>query len=194
LRLEYKDTEQAHLSFSFAGLPRSDARRFTLRLLNVILGEGMRSRLFQEVRERLGLAYSVDSYISAMQDSGAIGVYAGVSTQAAEMALGAILGQLDRLRQELVPQDELEKAREFTKGRLALALEDSFAVASYYAQQELLASHVLSLEELVDRYDAVQTTGILDLAQELFQTERLNLAVVGPLAGDGDRLRQAAHF
>jgi predicted Zn-dependent peptidase len=194
LRLAYKDTEQAHLSFSFTGLPRSDARRFTLRLLNVILGEGMRSRLFQEVRERLGLAYSVDSYLSAMQDSGAIGVYAGVATQAAEMAVNAILGQLDQLRQELVPQEELEKAREFTKGRLALALEDSFAVASYYARQELLASQVLSLEDLVDRYDEVQTTGILDLAQELFQTERLNLAIVGPLTEDGDRFRQAMHF
>ena len=194
LRVEYKDTEQAHLSFSFTGLPRDDDRRFTLRLLNVILGEGMRSRLFQEVRERLGLAYSVDSYLSALQDSGAIGVYAGVATQAAEMAVNAILGQLNRLRQELVPQDELEKAREFTKGRLALALEDSFAVASYYAHQELLASHVLSLEDLVDHYDAVETNGIQDLAQELFRTERLNLAIVGPLAEDDDRFRKAAHF
>jgi predicted Zn-dependent peptidase len=154
----------------------------------------MRSRLFQEVRERLGLAYSVDSYISTLQDSGAIGIYAGVSANAAETALRAILGQLDRMRQEAVPQDELEKAREFTKGRLALALEDSFAIASYYAQQELLAPEVVSLDELVDRYDEVEATAIMDLAQELFQTERLNLAIVGPIVDDGDRFRQALRF
>jgi predicted Zn-dependent peptidase len=194
LLLQYKDSEQAHLSFSFAALSRTDARRYTLRLLNVILGEGMRSRLFQEVRERLGLAYGVDSYVSTLQDSGAIGIYAGVAANAAETALRAILGQLDRLRQEPVPQDELEKAREFTKGRLALALEDSFAVASYYAHQELLAPEVVSLDELVDRYDEVETTGIMELAQELFQTERLNLAIVGPIIDDGNRFRQALRF
>jgi predicted Zn-dependent peptidase len=194
LLLQYKDTEQAHLSFSFSALSRTDARRYTLRLLNVILGEGMRSRLFQEVRERLGLAYGVDSYVSTLQDSGAIGIYAGVAANVAETALRAILGQLDRLRQEPVPQDELEKAREFTKGRLALALEDSFAVVSYYAHQELLAPEVVGLDELVDRYEEVETTGIMELAQELFQTERLNLAVVGPIIDDGDRFRQALHF
>jgi predicted Zn-dependent peptidase len=154
----------------------------------------MRSRLFQEVRERLGLAYGVDSYVSTLQDSGAIGIYAGVAANVAETALRAILGQLDRLRQEPVPQDELEKAREFTKGRLALALEDSFAVVSYYAHQELLAPEVVSLDELADRYDEVETTGIMELAQELFQTERLNLAIVGPIIDDGDRFRQALHF
>jgi predicted Zn-dependent peptidase len=194
LLLRYKDTEQAHLNLSFAALPRTDDRRFTLRLLNVILGEGMRSRLFQEVRERLGLAYGVDSYISTLRDSGALGIYAGVAANAAETALRAILGQLDRLRQEPVPQDELEKAREFTKGRLALALEDSFAVASYYAHQELLAPEVVSLEELIDRYNEVEATGIMELAQELFQTELLNLAIVGPIVDDGDRFRRALHF
>ncbi len=194
LLLQYKDTEQAHISLSFAALSRSDARRFTLRLLNVILGEGMRSRLFQEVRERLGLAYGVDSYVSTLQDSGAIGIYAGVTANAAETALRAVLLQLDRLRQEPVPQDELEKAREFTKGRLALALEDSFAVASYYARQELLAPEVVSLDELVDRFDDVDAKGIMELAQELFQTERLNLAIVGPITDDGDRFRQAMRF
>jgi predicted Zn-dependent peptidase len=194
LHLEARDTEQVHLSFSFTGLSRADPDRFVLRLLNVILGEGMRSRLFQEIRERLGLAYSIDSYVSTLLDCGSIGIYAGVATASAEKAITAILDQLDRFRQELVPTDELNKAREFTKGRLALALEDSFSVASWYARQEILGPEVLAPEDVLAHLDAIRPTDIQRLAQDLLQEEQLNLAAVGPFAGGRDRLSQVAHF
>jgi len=194
IHVEFKETEQAHLCFSFGGLSRSDRQRFTLRLLNVILGEGMRSRLFQEVRERLGLAYSVDSYVSMLHDTGAVGVYAGVAAGRAVEAIRAVLGELDRLRQERVSEDELAAAKEFATGRLLLGLEDSFAVASLYTRQVLLGPEVLGPEELVARLQAVQATDIQHLAQTLFQTERLNLAIVGPFAGNDDTLRRAACF
>jgi predicted Zn-dependent peptidase len=194
VHVEYKDTEQAHLSFSFAGLSRSDPDRFVVRLLNVLLGEGMRSRLFQEVRERLGLAYTVASYASTLQDTGAVGIYAGVATDRVEETIQAILGQLDRLRQEPIPEDELETTLEFTRGRLALSLEDSFTTAAWYARQQLLGPEVLAPGEAVARLEAVQRADIQRLARTLFQEERLNLVIVGPFAQDTDRFHHTVHF
>jgi predicted Zn-dependent peptidase len=194
LHLEPKDIEQAHLNLSFDALPRADPDRYTLRLLNVLLGEGMSSRLFQEVRERLGLAYNVESFVSAFQDTGAVGVYAGVAIDRVEESLSAILSLLDGLRQEPVSQDELDKAREFVKGRLALSLEDSFTIGAWYARQVLFGPEVLHPDEVVALYDAIQPGDIQRVAQKLFSKEQLNLAVVGPFSDNGDRLREAAHF
>jgi predicted Zn-dependent peptidase len=194
LQIRYRDTEQAHITFSFAGLPRSDPDRFALRLLNLILGEGMRSRLFQKVRERLGLAYSVESYVSALHDTGAVGLYAGAGTHRVEDAIRAILDELDWLRQEPVPETELMKALEFIRGRTALAMEDSFTIAAWYVRQQLLGPEVLEPEEAMERFEAVQPTDIQRLAQTLFQEERLNLAIVGPFSQNGDRFRQAIRF
>jgi len=167
LHVEFRPTEQAHLAFSFSGPPRGDPRRYAVRLMNVILGEGMRSRLFQEVRERLGLAYSVDSWVSGLQDTGNVGIYAGVGVNRVPETIRAILDQLDLLRREPVPEDELERAKQFVRGRLLLSLEDSFSVGSWYARQELLGPDVLEPEQA-----------------------RLNLAIVGPFAQDGDLFRQ----
>lgn len=193
LQVEFKDTEQTHINFSFDGLPRTHPDRFVLNLLNVILGEGMRSRLFQEVRERLGLAYTVDSYVNLLQDTGSVGIYAGVATDSVDRAIRAILGQLDRLRQEPVPADEIHKAKEFAKGRLALALEDPFALASWYARQELLGPQVLDPGAVAAALEAVETTDIQRMSQTLFQQEGLSLALVGPLNNER-RFRQAVRF
>ena len=194
LEVRFKETEQAQLSFSFAGLSRGDPDRFALQLLNVILGEGMQSRLFQQVREELGLAYSIGSFISNLQDTGAVGVYAGVGPIRAEEAIRAILDELDRLRQEPIPESELAKAVEFVKGRLALSLEDSFTVAAWYAQQQLLGPEVLEPDEAVSRFEAVETSDIQRLASTIFQMEKLNLAIVGPYSQNGDRFSKAIRF
>jgi predicted Zn-dependent peptidase len=194
LEVRFKETEQAQLSFSFAGLSRGDPDRFALQLLNVILGEGMQSRLFQQVREELGLAYSIGSFTSSLQDTGAVGVYAGVGPTRAEEAIRAILDELDRLRQEPVPESALVKAVEFVKGRLALSLEDSFAVAAWYAQQQLLGPEVLEPDEAVSRFEDVETGDIQRLATAIFQMEKLNLAIVGPFSQNGDRFRKAIRF
>jgi len=194
VRVEHKRTEQVHLDLSFAGLSRHNPDRFALRLLNAVLGDGMMSRLFQEVRERLGLAYSVDSFVSELQDTGAVGVYAGVAPNRVEETLGSIVAQLDRLRQEPVPEDELRKASEFVRGRLALSLEDSFAVATWYARQELSNREVLTPEAVMGRYEAVRPADIQRVAQAIFRPERLNLAVVGPVSHDGDRFRPLLSF
>ena len=112
----FKETEQAHLCLAMPGLLRDHPDRFTLTLANTILGDGMSSRLFQEIRERQALAYSVDSFVSSLQDTGMMGVYAGVDPHRAEQALVAILNELSRIRNELVSSEELTRAVEFNKG------------------------------------------------------------------------------
>ena len=191
VRIAHKDTEQVQLSFSLGGVSRSDPERFALRLLSILLGEGMRSRLFQEVRERQGLAYSVGSYVTTLQDTGAVGSYAGVAPDKTEDAIRAIMHQLDLLAQEPAPEDELQAARDFVSGRMALSLEDPFTLAAWYARQELLEDQILSPEETIGLLDSVQATEIQKVAQELFRTNRLNLVIVGPFSEDESRFRRA---
>jgi predicted Zn-dependent peptidase len=194
LHLEHRDTEQAHLCFSFEGLSRADPDRHALRLLNMVLGEGMRSRLFQQVRERLGLAYSVDSYVSTLQDTGSVGIYAGVAAQRTAVAIQAILSELDRMRQELVSEDELQKAKDFLRGRLTLSMEDSFTVAAWYARQQLLGPEMLHPEDVLDCFDALEAADLQRMAQAVFQPERLNLAIVGPYSTEEEQFHEALRF
>jgi predicted Zn-dependent peptidase len=191
LHIEKRDIEQAHLSFSFASPSLNDPDRFVARLLSLILGEGMRSRLFQEIRERLGLAYSVESYVSTLQDTGAMGIYAGVAAERTKETIRAILGQLDKMRQELIPEEELEKTMEFARGRLALSLEDSSSALAWYARQQLFGPEVLEPQQVIARYETIRPADIQRLAQTLFQKQRLNLAIVGPLIREKDRLYEA---
>ncbi|MFZ5917331.1 MAG: M16 family metallopeptidase [Chloroflexota bacterium] len=175
-----RDTEQAQLHLSVPGLPVGHPDRFALRLLNVVLGEGMSSRLFQQVRERLGLAYSVESFFETLLDAGLVGMYAGVSPEHAVKTVRVLLDEWDRLRQEWVPQEELHRAREFLQGRMLLALEDSFSYASWWGGQETANQPLESPEQVVAQLNAVTPQTIQTLAQNLFREERLSLAVVGP--------------
>ena len=178
--LGYRETEQAHLALSLQGIPRSHPDRFNLQLLNTVLGQGMSSRLFLEVREKRGLTYSISSYVNYLYDTGSIGVSAGVDPRRIEAALEAILGELDRLRREPVPAEELKKAQEFMKGRLLLQMEDSLAVVSWLGRQEILEDRVLTIDEVLAAVDAVTAEDIQRVACERFREESLNLAVVGP--------------
>jgi predicted Zn-dependent peptidase len=189
LRIHHKETEQAHLCLSVPGIPRDHPDRFKLRLLNTVLGEGMSSRLFTEIREKRGLAYNIYSYNSGMHDTGTAGVYAGVDPRRIEDAIKAILAEWDRLRQESVPANELTKAKEFIKGRLLLQMEDSFSVAAWGGRQEVLSPEVLTVDEVIEAIEAVTVADMQQVAQGLFFRERLNLAVVGPFE-DGERFRE----
>ena len=175
-----KKVEQSHLALHLPGLPRDDSERFVLGLLNVILGEGMSSRLFLEIRERLGLAYAVDSYVSTLADTGVTGIYAGVAPDRALEALAAILGQMQRLRDELVDAHTLRSAKEFIKGRLLLGMEDTMAVAGWYGRQEAAGGEQLTVKEIVDRIERVSADDLLRVANQLFRASHAHLAVVGP--------------
>lgn len=186
LRLQFKDAEQAHLCLGLPGLERDHSDRFGLGLLSCILGEGMSSRLFSELRERLGLAYSVSSYLIALRDTGMVGIHAGVDPSRIAFAIETILGECEKLRREKVLAEELIKAKEFVKGRLALQMEDTSSVAAWFGQQELLSAEVLTVDEAFQAIEAVTAADIQRIASKIFGEEKLNLAVVGPFREEGD--------
>jgi predicted Zn-dependent peptidase len=181
LKIEKRKTEQAHLCLALPGLPLLHPQRFTLDLLNAILGEGMSSRLFTEIRERLGLAYSIHSYVEHYLDSGALTVYAGVEPKKLETAIRAIREQLEELKTP-VTETELTKAKEFAKGRLLLRLEDSRNVAGWLGGQEILTERILNPDQLIAIIEAITAEELTELAQKLIISTELRLAVVGPVA------------
>ena len=183
LHIETKDTEQAHLCLALTGLPLLHPKRFSLDLLNVILGEGMSSRLFTEIRDRRGLAYSIHSYVEHFLDTGSVTIYAGVEPTNLPLAIQAILEQLSQLK-ETIPEAELSKAKELSKGRLLLRMEDSRSVAGWMGGQEILTERILSVDQVVSIIDAITAEELRQLAQELLVTSQLRLAVVGPVADD----------
>ena len=187
-RFERKDTEQFHVTVGGIGLSRHDDRRFALRVLDTIFGGTSSSRLFQEVRERHGLAYSVYSFTSAYQDSGQVGLYVGTRTDNIDAALSIIDTELQRLRSEPATADELVRAKENLKGRVLLALESTGSRMSRLGSEVLAQAPLLTLDEVVSRIDAVTIDDLAQLASELWAPERLSVAGIGP---DDDRFNAA---
>jgi predicted Zn-dependent peptidase len=180
VRIETRDTEQAHLCLALPALSLFDPRRFALNLLNVILGEGMSSRLFTEIRDKLGLCYSIHSHSEQLLDTGCLTIYAGVDPQNLEAALKAIMEQLSLLK-ETIPEEEISKAREMAKGRLLLSIEDSRSVAGWLGGQEVLTGRIYDVDEIISIIDAITGEGLTELARELLISNQLRLAVVGPI-------------
>ena len=183
LRVETRDTEQVQLCLALPGLPLFHPKRFSLDLLNVILGGGMSSRLFTQIRDKLGLVYSINSYVDHLLDTGSIIVSAGVELKNLSVALQAILEELSQLR-EVIPESELDKAKEFSKGNLLLRMEDSRSVAGWLGGQEILTGHILSVDEVISIIDAITAEELQQIAQELLVGDKLRLAVVGPVKQD----------
>ena len=183
LRIEYKKTEQCHLCLALRGLSIFHPDRFALDLLNVVLGEGMSSRLFLELRERRGLAYDVHSYTPHFFDSGAVIIYAGVAPKHTEDAIEVILGELLQLKDE-IPELELVKAKELVKGRLLLRMEDTRSVSSWLGVQELLSDRIRTVDEVMAIVDALTPGELKRVGQSLIVGDKLSLALVGPLRAE----------
>ena len=189
LRMEYRRTEQAHLSIGLPGLSLTHPDIYALDMLSVVLGEGMSSRLFIEVREKLGLAYDVHSDIVHFQDCGALLVSAGVDPKRVHAAVDTILYEVGRLK-DGIPEDELNKAKRLTTGRLFLGMEDTRGVSTWMGSQEALLGHVLDVDQVVGFIEGVTPDDVQRVADDLVMTEKLNLAVVGPNRGES-RFRKA---
>jgi len=187
-RFERKDTEQYHVCVGGVGLSRHDDRRFALRVLDTIFGGTSSSRLFQEVRERRGLAYSVYSFTSAYRDTGQVGLYVGTRADNLEEALAVVGSELERMRRSSVSDEELSRAKENLKGRVVLALESTGARMNRLGSEVLAGAPIMSLDELVARIDAVTAQEIAALVEELWAVERLSAAGIGP---DEARFEQA---
>jgi predicted Zn-dependent peptidase len=184
---------QAHLCLGVPALPRDHPDTWTLELLSSVLGDGSSSRLFLSVREDASLAYDVHAFTTDYSDCGSLQIYAGVDPDDAGEAVGAILVELARMRDELVPAAELEKTRNYVRGRLELRLEESRHLASWIGVQEALHDRVLTLDEAIERLDGVTAEEIQALAGRLFVDEGLTLAVVTP-PRHGTSLDRALHL
>jgi predicted Zn-dependent peptidase len=181
---EFRSTEQAHLVLGGRALARDDDDRYALSVVNQALGGGMSSRLFQEVREKRGLAYSVYSYRVAFDGTGAVGVYAGTSPERAHETLAVIRGELDRLVANGLPEDELVAAKGHLRGATALALETSSSRMHRLGRSELTTDEVPSVDELVAEIDAVTVEDANRVIRRVFADEPRVLAVVGPFDAD----------
>jgi predicted Zn-dependent peptidase len=174
-------TEQAHICLGVRAFSYMHDDRYALDILNTVLGEGMSSRLFLNIRERLALAYDVHSFTQKHRDTGYLGVYLGVDPKKAVEAVHAVVAALQDFRGQEVDQDELDRAKEFTKGRLRLELETTNGVAFWLTYQELLMDRIRTIEEEVELVDAVTAADLRRVAEAVFR-EPLQMAVIGPFA------------
>ena len=189
----HRKLEQVHICLSAPGLATTDPARFAFSLMNTILGGNMSSRLFQEIREKRGLAYAVYSYLVSYEDTGMFGVYAGVEPSRAVEVTALIADALHRLKEAPVLAGELRDAKEFTKGSMLLASESTDNQMVRLAQGEINYQRYIPLEEVVDHIDAVTAEDIRNLAVKLFQDDQLVLTVLGPLS-DIDPFKDAIRF
>lgn len=181
-KLQTKKSEQAHLILGFTSEGRGYEGRFAQSMLATILGGGMSSRMFIEVRERRGLAYSIQTGMNRYQEVGYLSTYAGVDLTKADEAIKVILEQYNKLADGKLPisATELKKAKEFLKGHLALALEDTKDVTGFFGDQALFRKGILTPEEVYKKVDSVSLNDVMEEAKKLITKNRLNLAIIGP--------------
>ena len=188
VRLIERPTEQAHLCIGHPALPYTDERRYIQGTIDTILSSGMSSRLFQEIRERRGLVYSVYGYFRQYADVGQGVVYAGTDLQRVDETIQAVLGELSKLKEHGVPEDELQMTKEMSKGRISMGLEDSRSVASWIGGQELTFGEIKTPEEVMVEIDKVKAADVIELAREIYRADLLSLALIGPYS-DEDHFR-----
>src|SRR3984893_1452028 len=184
LRVARRPSERAPIVLGMRALSRVDPDRYALSVLNQALGGGMSSRLFQEIRERRGLAYSVFSYRSGFEETGALAVYAGTGPSHAHEVLSVLHGELDRLASDGLAEAELEAAKGHLKGSMALGLESSSSRMHRLGRTELVLDDVPTLDELVAHVDAISTDDVDRVIQRVIAQEPRVLAVVGPFDAD----------
>lgn len=180
IKLHFKESDQAHLVMGFRAFDMFDKRRYALRVLADILGGGMSSRLFMRVREQLGAAYYVGAGTDLGLDHGLLAISAGVGRAKIDIVLRAILEECRLLRDELVPEKELQKSKDHMIGNMVLGLETSDDLASFYGGQEVLTGGTLSPDVLIDRIKKITAQDVQAVAKAVIKNKGLNLAIVGP--------------
>ncbi|HUS82108.1 MAG TPA: pitrilysin family protein [Dehalococcoidia bacterium] len=185
VQVEARDTDQSNLYYGLRAISRRDPDRYSLTILNSVLGRGMSSRLFKEVRERRGLAYSVGSSVSRHHDTGVLAVSAGVSPEKAEEAGKVILEEVFKLVDELVPEDELTRARDFTVGNFRLSLETTMALTQWTGENLVTTGEVEEIDDVVSKLAAVTAEDVRRVAKRLFSRDNVAMSLVGPGADAG---------
>jgi predicted Zn-dependent peptidase len=189
VRMVKKATEQANICLATLGIAYSSPDYYPFMLINTLLGEGMSSRLFQTIREERGLAYDIGSYFNSYYETGSFVVSAGIDPAQTENTIRAILTELQRLCDESVPLDELDRTKAYVRGSILLGLEGTQQVASWLGSQESLRDHVRDSDEMITRLEAVTPQDIQRVAQTCFAPEWRRLAIIGP-----DDPRRSGYF
>jgi len=178
-----KSLEQVQICVGVPSHPITHERRHASYILNTLLGGGMSSRLFQNIRERQGLAYAIYSDLSPYRDTGCLSVYAGTSRESAPKVVQSIVGEFSKLKVEEVSVEELRRAKDQLKGSLMLSLESSTARMSNLARQEMYFDHFYGLDELIEKIESVTSEELKELANQFFQPESIAVTVLGNLNG-----------
>jgi len=178
-----KSLEQVQICVGVPSHPIAHERRHASYILNTLLGGGMSSRLFQNIRERQGLAYSIYSDLNPYRDTGCLSVYAGTSRESASKVVQCIVSEFHKLKSEPVPAEELRRSKDQLKGSLMLSLESSTARMSNLARQEMYFDHFYSMDELLEKIESVTSEELRELANEFFHTDSIAVTVLGNLNG-----------
>ena len=189
VQVEARDIDQSNLFYGLRAISRKDPDRYPLTILNSLLGRGMSSRLFKEVRERRGLAYSVGSSVSRHHDTGVLAVSAGVSPEKAEEAGKVILEEVFKLVDEPAPEDELTRARDYTVGNFRLSLETTMALTQWTGENLVTMGEIEDVDEVVSKLSAVTAEDVQRVARRLFTRDNVAMSLVGPKA-DPDLLEK----
>ena len=177
------ELEQLHICIGVPSLPLTDDRRFAISLLNNILGGGMSSRLFQNIREKQGLAYSIFSELNSYRDAGVLSVYAGTSLETVSQLVRCVLDEFRRMKDEPLPEEELRRAKDHLKGATLLALEGTGQRMNSLARYHIYFDRHYTAQELIAMLEEVTAADVQRLDQEFFQSDRIAASVVGNLNG-----------
>jgi len=180
LILQTRKTDQTHLCLGVRAHNLFHTQRYAQKLLAIVLGGMMSSRLFVKIREKLGAAYYISTVSDAGPDTGCLFTQIGVDNKKVEKVILSVLKEYKRISKEKIPASELKKAKDYIKGKATLLLESSDAQASFFANQELLEGKILNLKEIFKEIDKVSSEDILKVAKDIFQSQKLNLALIGP--------------
>jgi predicted Zn-dependent peptidase len=183
-----KSLEQVQICMGVPSHPIAHENRYASYILNTVLGGGMSSRLFQNIRERQGLAYAIYSDLNPYRDTGCMSVYAGTSRESADKVVQSVVSEFRRLKNELVPEEELRRAKDQLKGSLMLSLESSTARMSNLARQEMYFDRFFGMDELIEKIESVTAEQLKKLAEEFFHPDSIAVTVLGNL--DGFKLRR----
>jgi predicted Zn-dependent peptidase len=177
---EKRETDQTHICLGVRGINLFDERKYVQEILALILGGMMSSRLFEKIREKLGIAYYIVADSFSDPDTGFLVCRAGLSNEKLERGISEILKEFRKVKREGVSKSELKKAKDCLKGKMNILLESSDAKASFFATQEILEKRILTPEQIFKKIDRVSQNDILKLAREIFRPEKLNLSLIGP--------------
>lgn len=180
VKIAHKATDQSHLILGVRGYDIFHPKKEVLKIMSVILGGGMSSRLFTEVREKRGLAYYVGTSADCYLDTGDFSTFAGVENTKIHAAIEVILNEYKKIREEKVSAGELQKAKDYIKGKMAISFESSDDLATFYASQELLEGKISTPEEKFEKLTRVTSEEVFEAARDIFRPEKLNLALIGP--------------